>query len=74
MENIKNSYKNNKFEISGPTHNDEFELPDGSYSVSDSQDCFEYVIKSMKHWLMTFQCKYVSTDFKLEWHIELRIH
>ena len=28
--NIKNSYKNNKFKISGPTWNKEFELPDES--------------------------------------------
>ena len=40
--NIKNSYNNNKFKISAPTWNDEFELPDGSYSVSDIQDYFEY--------------------------------
>ena len=35
--NIKKSYKNNKFEISAPTWNEEFELPDGSYSASDIQ-------------------------------------
>ena len=29
--NIKNSYKNNKFKISAPTWNEEFELPNGSY-------------------------------------------
>ena len=33
--NIKKSYKNNKFKISAPTWNEQFELPDGSYSVSD---------------------------------------
>ena len=27
--NIKKSYKNNKFKISSPTWNEEFELPDG---------------------------------------------
>ena len=27
------------------TWNEEFELPDGSYSVSDIQDYFEYIIK-----------------------------
>ena len=43
--NIKNSYNNNKFKISAPTWNDEFELPDGSYSVSDIQDYFEYILK-----------------------------
>ena len=44
-ENIKSSYNNNKFKISAPTWNDEFELPDGSYSVSDIQDYFEYILK-----------------------------
>ena len=39
--NIKNSYNNNKFEIFAPTWNDKFELPDGSYSVSAIQVCFE---------------------------------
>ena len=33
--NIKSSYNNNKFKISAPKWNDKFELPDGSYSVSD---------------------------------------
>ena len=39
--NIKSAYNNNKFKISAPTWNDEFNLPDGSYSVSDIQDYFE---------------------------------
>ena len=43
--NIKKSYKNNKFKISAPTWNEEFELPDGSYSVSDIQNYFEYILK-----------------------------
>ena len=43
--NIKKSYKNNKFKISAPTWNEEFELPDGSYSISDIQDYFEYILK-----------------------------
>ena len=43
--NIKSSYNNNKFEISGPTWNDKFELPGGSYSVSDIQDYFQHVLK-----------------------------
>ena len=42
---IKSKYNNNKFKISAPTWNDEFNLPDGSYSVSDIQDYFEYIIK-----------------------------
>ena len=43
--NIKSSYNNNKFKISAPTWNDEFELPDGSHSVSDIQEYFEYFKK-----------------------------
>ena len=38
--NIKKSYKNNKFKISAPTWNTEFQLPDGSYSISDIQNYF----------------------------------
>ena len=41
--NIKSSNKNNKFKISAPTWNDKFELPGGSYSVSDIQDYFENI-------------------------------
>ena len=46
MVNIKWWYKNNKFKISAPTWNEEFELPDGSYSVLDIQDYFEDIIKN----------------------------
>ena len=44
--NIKKSYNKNKFKISPPTWNDEFELLDGSYSVSDIQGYFEYNLKN----------------------------
>ena len=43
--NIKSSYKNNRFRISAPTWSDEFQLPDRSYSISNIQDYFEYIIK-----------------------------
>ena len=43
--NIKSSYNNNKFKTSAPTWNEEFTLPDGSYSLSDIQDYFEYILK-----------------------------
>ena len=43
--NIKSSYNNNKCKISAPTWNEEFELPDGSYSISDIQGYFEYILK-----------------------------
>ena len=44
--NIKSSSKNNKFKISAPTWSDEFELPGGSYSISDIQDYLEYILKN----------------------------
>ena len=40
---IQKAHNNNKFKISAPTWNDEFELPHGSYSISDIQNYFEYV-------------------------------
>ena len=43
--NIKSSCNNNKFKIYAPTWSEQFELPDGSYSVSDIQDYFEYILK-----------------------------
>ena len=43
--NIKSSYNNDKFKISAPTWNEEFKLPDGSYSISDIQDYFRYFYK-----------------------------
>ena len=44
--NMKSSYKNNKLKISAPTWSDEFELPDGTYSISYVQDYFEYILKT----------------------------
>ena len=43
--NIKSACNNNKFKISAPAWNDGFDLPDGSYSASDIQDYFEFIIK-----------------------------
>ena len=47
-ENIKSAYNNNKFKISAPTWNDEFDLPDGSHSIADIQDYFEFIIKKQE--------------------------
>ena len=43
--NIRKQYKHNKLKIIAPTWNDEFKLPDGSYSVSDIQDYIKYITK-----------------------------
>ena len=49
--NIKSEYKNNKFKISALTWIDTFDLPDGSYSIADIQDYFEFIIN--KHETLT---------------------
>ena len=49
--NIKSTYSNNKFKISAPTWNDTFDLPDGSYSIADIPDYFEFIVK--KHETLT---------------------
>ena len=51
---IRKQYKSNKIKIIAPTWNDEFELPNDSYSLSDIQDYIEHIIKNMKHYLLIF--------------------
>ena len=53
--NIKKTYKNNRFKISGHTWDEKLELPDGSYYVSDIQDYFEYIIKEHEILLIILQ-------------------
>ena len=48
---IKSEYNNNKFKISAPIWNDTFDLLNGSYSISDIKDYFEFIIK--KHETLT---------------------
>ena len=49
--NIKSKPNNNKFKSSVPTWNDNFDLPDVSYSIADIEDHFECIIK--KHETLT---------------------
>ena len=51
LKNIKSDYNNNKFKIFAPTWNDTFDLLDGSYSIANIQDYFEFIIK--KHEALT---------------------
>ena len=51
MEKYKKQYRNNKLKIIAQIWNDEYELSNGSYSVSDIQDYIEYIIK--KHGTLT---------------------
>ena len=48
MEKHKKSDKNNKFKMPALTWNEEFEFPNGSYSISDIQDYFEYILKKRR--------------------------
>ena len=43
--NVKSTYNKNIFKISAPTWNETFDLPDGSYNISEIQDYIEYIIK-----------------------------
>ena len=52
LKNIKRSNKNNKSKIYASRLNEKFKLSDGSYSVSDIQDYFGYIIK--KHKTVTY--------------------
>ena len=45
-QNIKKLYRNNKFKTSAPAWNEELELPDGLYPMSDIQNYFEYILKN----------------------------
>ena len=45
---IRQQYKNNKLKIIATTWHEEFQLPDGSYPVSDIQDYMEHIIKKGK--------------------------
>ena len=49
----------NKFKISAPTWNDKFELPDGSYSISDIEDYCEYILKNMVKRLIMLKQNYI---------------
>ena len=49
--NIKSEYNNSKSKISVLTWNDTFDLPDGSFSIADIRDYFEFIIK--KHEALT---------------------
>ena len=45
---IKSAYNNNEFKISVSTWKDEFDLPNGSYSISEIRDYFKFIIKKHK--------------------------
>ena len=64
--NIRKQCKNNKLKILAPTWNDEFELLDGSYSVSDIQDYIEYIIKNINHKQQFLRLMFVSIELIID--------
>ena len=48
MKIIQKPYKNNEFKVLGLKWNENPQLPDRSFSVSDIQDYFEYIIKKLE--------------------------
>ena len=55
MEKHKKNHVKQKKKVSIPTRNEEFKLSDKSFSVSDIQYYFDYIIKSIKHLLIILQ-------------------
>ena len=70
--NMKSSYNNNKFKTSAPTWSDEFELPDGSYSISDIQDYFEYILKKCSENVDNPSIKVYVNKIEIELHLKLK--
>ena len=68
----KSAYNNNKFKISAPTWNDEFDLPDGSYSVFDIQDYFEFIIKKQQTLAENTPVKIYPNKIKTELFLKQR--
>ena len=58
LKNIKKSYRYNKFKILAATWSEEYDIPDGSYSIAYIQDYFEYLLKNMEKRILIFPLEY----------------
>ena len=70
--NVKSSYKNNSFTISAPTWSEEFKLPDGSYSISDIQDYFKYILRKHSKSVDNPSIKIYVKKLKIGLHLKLK--
>ena len=70
--NVKSSYKNNSFKISAPTWSEEFKLPDGSYSISDIQDYFKYILRKHSKGVDNPSIKIYVKKLKIGLHLKLK--
>ena len=48
-QNVQSEYKNNKLKITGPTWDESFDLPYGSYTIADIQDYVLYIVKTYEN-------------------------
>ena len=64
--NTKSECSSNKLKISALTWNDTFDLPDGSYSISDIKDYFEFIIKNTSFSIKMHQFKFTQIKSKAE--------
>ena len=71
--NIKISYNNNKFKTSAPKWIDEFELSDGSYSISDIQDYFENILKNYSENIDKASIKIYVNKIEIRLHLKLKM-
>ena len=65
MDTIFKNSQNSKtcdLQISASLWSDKFELPDKSYSVSDIQDYFEYIRKSIENRLIILELEYKTVN------------
>ena len=63
--NIKSAYINNKFRIFASNWNDEFDIPDGSYSISKIQQIIlNVLLKRMKLQQIIYPYKFTSTKLR----------
>ena len=72
-QNIISAYNSNKFKISAPTWNDEFDLSDGSYSISDIQEHFLYITKNTRLWQIIHKYKCTLTKSKIVLCLKLKV-
>ena len=62
-----------KFKLSGTTWDENLELPDGSYSVLDIQDFFEYIIKKRKTFTDESQIQICMNEIQNRMTLKIKI-
>ena len=70
--NMKSPCNNNKFKISVPTWIEKFTLLDGSYSISDIQDYFDYILKKHSKNVDNPSIRIYVNKLKIELHLKLK--